>query len=111
MEFFSQRRLEQLKPWITPELLAEYRADPNGAHGRSKELGQVLNFLRSRPLENKVFAYAEVPFERYRLGMLHAERGVAPDIDMTATYPTEDEALYAVFVRRLEMLGLLSEKG
>jgi hypothetical protein len=106
IEYWRRRRGAQLRELVTPEIIEEFRLDPHGARGRSKALAQVLNFLRMQPIEDRVFAYAEVPFERYRLGSMHAERGVPPAIDEGATYATEDEAIYAVFVRRLEMLGL-----
>ena len=100
-----------LRELVTPETLAEFRADPHGARGRSQALAQVLNFIRMQPIEDRVFAYAEVPFRRYKLGSMHAERGVPPEIDASATYATEDEPIYAVFVRRLELLGIAPEAG
>ena len=111
MEYWRRRREAQLRELITPAVLEEFRADPHGARGRSTALAQTLNFIRMQPIEDRVFAYAEVPFERYRLGSMHAERGVPPEIDESATFATEDEAIYAVFVRRLELLGLAPEKG
>jgi hypothetical protein len=111
IEYFTRRRIAQLRELITPEVLEEFRTDPHGARGRSQALAQTLNFIRMQPIEDRVFAYAEVPFERYKLGSMHAERGVPPAIDESATFATEDEAIYAVFVRRLELLGLAPEKG
>jgi hypothetical protein len=111
MEYFRRRRIAQLAEMVTPAVLEEFRADPHGAKGRTKALAYLLNFMRMQPLEDRVFAYAEVPFEAYRLGSMHAERGVAPEIDTSETYASEDEAIYAVFVRRLELLGIAPEKG
>jgi branched-chain amino acid transport system permease protein len=110
-EYFTGRRIAQLREMITPEILEEFRADPHGARGRSQALAQVLNFMRMQPIEDRVFAYAEVPFERYRLGSMHAERGVPPEIDESETFATENEAIFGVFVRRLEQLGIAPEKG
>jgi hypothetical protein len=106
MEHWRRRREAQLRELVTPEVLEEFRLDPHGARGRTTALAQILNFLRMQPIEDRVFAYAEVPFERYKLGSMHAERGVPPEIDEGATFATEDEAIYAVFVRRLELLGI-----
>jgi branched-chain amino acid transport system permease protein len=111
MEYWRRRREAQLREMVTPEILEEFRADPHGARGRSQALAQVLNFMRMQPIEDRVFAYAEVPFERYRLGSMHAERGVPPEIDESETFPTENEAIFGVFVRRLEQLGIAPEKG
>jgi branched-chain amino acid transport system permease protein len=111
MTYWRRRREAQLREMVTPEVLEEFRADPHGARGRSKALAQILNYMRMQPIEDRVFAYAEVPFERYRLGSMHAERGVPPEIDAGETFATEDEAIYGVFVRRLENLGLAPEKG
>lgn len=111
IEYFTARRIAQLREMVTPEILEEFRADPHGARGRSQALAQILNFMRMQPIEDRVFAYAEVPFQRYHLGSMHAERGVPPEIDESVTYATENEAIYGVFVRRLEELGLAPEKG
>lgn len=111
IEYFTQRRISQLREMVTPEVVEEFRADPHGARGRTKALAQVLNFMRMQPLEDRIFAYAEVPFERYRLASMHAERGVPPDIEDGETFASENEAIYGVFVRRLEQLGIAPEKG
>lgn len=111
IEYFRRRRIAELRELITPEAVEEFRADPHGARGRSKALAHALNFMRMQPIEGRVFAYAEVPFQRYRLGSMRAERGVAPEIDEGETFATEEEAIFAVFLRRLEMLGLAPEKG
>lgn len=111
MEYWRRRREAQLREMVMPEILEEFRADPHGARGRTKALAQILNFIRMQPIEDRVFAYAEVPFERYRLGSMHAERGVPPEIDESTTFATEGEAIYAVFVRRLELLGIAPEEG
>ncbi len=111
IDYFTRRRTAELRELVTPEIFEEFRLDPHGARGRSQALAQVLNFIRMQPIEDRVFAYAEVPFQRYKLGSMHAERGVPPEIDESRTFATEDEAIYAVFVRRLEMLGITPEEG
>jgi hypothetical protein len=111
ISYFMQRRTEQLREMYSPAVIEEYNADPHGARGRSKELSQILNFMRMQPLEDRVFAYAEVPFEVYRLATMHAERGAAPDVDMSVSFPNENEAIREVFARRLKSLGIAPEKG
>jgi hypothetical protein len=111
MTYWRRRRGAQLREMVTPEILEEFRADPHGARGRSQALAEILNFMRMQPIEDRVFAYAEVPFQRYRLGSMHAERGVPPELDAEPTFATEDEAIYGVFVRRLKDLGLAPEEG
>ena len=107
MAFFADARREALKPMITPALLAEHAEDPRGDRSQhSTALQEVLNYLHGLPTDGKSFAYAEVPYARYRLGILRG-RGKAPDLSDPRVFATEQEAVHAVFVQRLTMLGLL----
>jgi hypothetical protein len=106
MEYWRRRREARLREFVTPEVVAEFRADPHGAAGRSLPLREALNYLRMQPIEERVFVYAEVPFERYRLGVLRAGRGAPPEIDYGTEYATEGEAIAAVFERRLAKVGV-----
>lgn len=106
MGYWRSRREARLRELVTPEVVAEFRRDPHGGEGRSLPLREALNYLRMQPIEERVFVYAEVPFERYRLGTLHARRGAPPEIDYETEYATENEAIAAVFERRLATIGI-----
>jgi hypothetical protein len=106
MEYWRGRREARLRELVTPAVVAEFRGDPHGAEGRSLALREALNYLRMQPIEDRVFVYAEVPFERYRLGLLRDGRGAPPEIDQATEYATENEAIAAVFERRLAMIGI-----
>ncbi len=106
MAWFSAARRARLRSLVTPELIAEHAADPAGygtRHGAA--LQEVLVALRSAPTVGKPFAWIEVPYRRYRLGTLQG-RGTAPVIDRRTLYRSEAEAIHAVFLARLEWLGL-----
>lgn len=107
MAFFADARHRELKPLITPALLAEHAEDPRGDRSRhSAALQDVLNYLHGLPTDGKSFAYAEVPYARYRLGILRG-RGKAPDLSDPRVFATEQEAVHAAFLQRLVALGLL----
>ena len=107
MAFFAKARHEALKPLVTPALLAEHAEDPRGDRSQhSAALQEVLNYLHGLPTDGKSFAYAEVPYARYRLGVLKG-RGKAPDLSDPRVFATEQEAVHAAFLQRLVVLGLL----
>jgi len=107
MAWFMRTRQRELRPLITPELIAEHMRDPSGATTHhSTQLQEVLNLLRSAPTTGKPFAYIEVPYKRYRIGRMRG-RGHAPDIARGPVYDNERAAIHAVFLARLDWLGLL----
>ena len=107
MAFFANARHKALKPLVTPALLAEHAEDPRGARSQhSAALQEVLNYLHGLPTDGKSFAYAEVPYARYRLGILRG-RGQAPDLSDPRVFASEQEAVHAAFLQRLVALGLL----
>ena len=111
MAFFADARRHELKPLITPALLAEHAEDPRGDQSpHSTALQDVLNYLHGLPTDGKSFAYAEVPYARYRLGILRG-RGKAADLSDPRVFATEREAVHAVFLQRLVALGLLDAEG
>ena len=107
MTFYTKTRCRELKPTVTPALLAEHAEDPRGGASRhSPALQDVLNFVHAEAIDGKAFAYAEVPYQKYRLGILRG-RGVAPEIRRDRAFKTEREAVHAVLLERLGTLGLL----
>jgi branched-chain amino acid transport system permease protein len=104
---FAAERVKALKPALTADLLAEFDREPTGATRRhSPALQRLLVFVRSAPIEGKMFIYAEKPDELYRLALMRG-RGRPPQIVEGERYRTEAEAVRAVFRRRLAALGLI----
>jgi len=111
MAFFAEAKRRELRPLVTPALLAEHAEDPRGDRSpHSAALQDVLNYLHGQPTDGKSFAYAEVPYQRYRVGLLRG-RGKAPTLDDPREFATEREAVHAVFLQRLVALGLLDAEA
>lgn len=107
MAFFAEARASALRPLITRELLAEHAEDPRGEDTpHSQALQAVLNYLHNMPTDGKSFAYAELPYQRYRVGVMQA-RGMSPVFQEDRVYASEREAVHAVFLQRLKAHGLL----
>lgn len=111
LALFAEKRRAALAPLVTPALLREHEEDPRGGdtpHGFA--LQDVLNHVHNMPTDGKSFAYAEVPYQRYRLGVMHA-RGAAPTFPDDRVFTSEREAVHAVFLDRLKTLGLMDGEG
>ena len=108
MDKFRRRRVAELSPHVTEALLAELSDDPKGSRGdHSDELSQVINFVRNEaPMAGRAFVYVEEPNRSYRLARMRG-RGKAPDLD-GPSFASEAEAVAAVIIERLEVLGLLT---
>ena len=111
---FTAARLKKLGPQVKAGLLAEFERDPTGAVNRhSAALQQLLNFIRSVPIEGKVFVYVTKAYQEYRVGILQG-RGKAPLLVDGLHYRDEMAAVRTAFRRRLAALGLIesgSEHG
>lgn len=111
LSFLATVRQRELKPLITPALLAEHAEDPRGDKTpHSAALQDVLNYLHGLPTDGKSFAYAELPYQRYRVGILRG-RGNAPSLDDPREFATESECVHAVFLQRLVALALLDAEA
>ncbi|MCC6706998.1 MAG: hypothetical protein IT492_05460 [Gammaproteobacteria bacterium] len=111
MALFAAKRRQALAPLITPALLEEHAEDPRGGDTpHSFALQDVLNYVHNLPTDGKSFAYAEAPYQRYRLGIMRA-RGTAPTLADARVFASEREAVHAVFLERLQSLGLLGKGG
>lgn len=107
LALFADKRRQALAPLITPALLQEHAQDPRGGEApHGFELQDVLNYVHNMPTDGKSFAYAEVPYQRYRLGIMSA-RGIAPHFADERVFASEREAVHAVFLERLRTLGLI----
>jgi hypothetical protein len=105
MEEFRRRRVEALRPLVTPELVAAHRANPRGPH--SHELNLVLNFVRGPafPMDRKPFVHLRKPYSEYGLALMTARGEPAVLVD-EPSYSSEHEAIHAAFLQRLAAHGL-----
>lgn len=77
---------------------AEFKARPIGYH--SPGLQRVLNVLRGGPKAGKYVLVVRVPFERWVLGRLPAERGAPVEILEDWEFTDLEEAEWTVFKLR-----------
>jgi len=108
LDYFHTRRKQIISKMITPEIIAEHERDPRGTgDAHSRELSEILRYIRNIPSAGKIFIYAVRPFHEYRLARM---RGAGGKTEMlgNATFGTEGEAAHAVFIARLTELGLWS---
>ncbi|MFO1349639.1 MAG: branched-chain amino acid ABC transporter permease [Gammaproteobacteria bacterium] len=99
---FNKNLRDHLKTLITPELIEEHRRKPLGQH--SEALERVLNFFRRAPMENKYALYEIEANRRYKIVALTGVKGIAPrDVD-ERIYTDKNEALHAVFLKRVQEL-------
>ena len=105
LEVFRARRRAALLPLVTPELIAEHRANPKEPH--SRELQLVLNFIRgpATPVEGRSFVYVRRPYEEYGIGVITA-RGEPPVLLEDGPFASAREAHHQAFLRRLQAHGL-----
>jgi hypothetical protein len=101
-ERFHARRVAALRPTITEALVAEHRRSPLGPH--SEPLQRVLNYFGLFGIDGKLITeHDDEHWFVCRLAgfpALSAERLAGP-------FQTEEEALHAVFRRRLaDVFGL-----
>ncbi|MCZ8130401.1 MAG: hypothetical protein O9284_03780 [Steroidobacteraceae bacterium] len=109
MTHWREQRIRDLRPLVTPGLLAEHSRNPVGAHERhSAELTLVLNFVRSLCAADKEFIYAIEPFATYAIGRA-AGRGSRPDLSDPERFLRREDAMHAIFLRRLRRFGLLDD--
>jgi branched-chain amino acid transport system permease protein len=99
---FERAIRDQLREWITPEIIEEHRLSPLGQH--SDHLERILNYFRKQPISNKYVVYCESAFQAYRVVALSGIPGVPPRLVDDKTYPNLDEAYHAVFLRRINDL-------
>lgn len=101
-QVFEETVRSYLRALVTPDLVEEHRRQPVGHH--SPALAQVLAYFRQQPTPGKLAVLASVPGQRWdviRLGGLGAPHEV-----VETGFQREDDALHAVFLRRLSEAGL-----
>lgn len=98
---FNDNWARRVRGLIDEQLVEEHRKTPRGPH--SDRLARVLRYFRSQPIPGKLIVIEETPWERYRIGVLTGVPGRAAT-PLDGSYPTYDEALHAIFLRRVEDL-------
>jgi hypothetical protein len=99
---WNKRMRESLGPLVTDELIAEHARNPHGQH--SDALERVLNYLRRAPQQGKYAVLCVNPYREYRIVVLAGARGQGARFLDDRKFPTEKEALHAVFLERLKEL-------
>lgn len=104
----SRRLAEHLRPLITPDLVAEHRRSP--LHRvKSPALLHVLDALRQEPIEGKLAVLARIPGSSYQIIRLAGALSRPNDLSDRRRFATEADALHAIFLQRLEEMGLGSD--
>ena len=92
----------QLKPLVTPELIEEHRQKPIGQHSDSLE--RVLNYFRRAPAEGKYALFELEPNRKYKVIVTTGWRDELPADADGKIYTDKNEALHAIFLKRVEEL-------
>ena len=101
-ERFDERLRAHLRTLVTPALIEEYRTSPMGQH--SDDLERVLNYFRRAPFEGKYVLFELEANAKYKIvTTTAAEGGLPQDVDGTV-YSDKNEALHAVFLKRVDEL-------
>ena len=102
LERFDRQLRAHLRTLVTPALIEEYRANPLGQH--SGDLERVLNYFRRSPFEGKYVLFELEANRKYKIVTTTAKAGGLPqDVDGTV-YTDKNEALHAVFLKRVDAL-------
>jgi branched-chain amino acid transport system permease protein len=99
---FNREVRERLKASINDAMIEAHRRRPNGPHDDA--LSRVLNYFRRAAVTDKYAILAVKPFAEYRMVALSGQRGVPPRMIDDRVFPTEDEAMHAVFLKRVQDL-------
>lgn len=98
---FNDGWADRVRALIDDGLIEEHRRAPRGPH--SDRLARVLRFFRSQPIPGKLIVIEEIPWERYRIGVLTGVPGRAAT-PLEGFYGSYDETLHAIFRRRVDEL-------
>jgi len=99
---FDKRLRDHLKTLVSPEIIEEHRLKPLGQH--SDALDRVLHYFRSAGGENKYVLYEIKANSEYKIIVTTGQKGIPPrDLDSTV-YTDKNEALHAVFLKRVQDL-------
>lgn len=97
---WQERARRYVRATVSDEMIAEHARSPLGQH--SAELDRVLAYFRRQPLAGKYVILADSIDGPFRVGRLSGRRGQLPETLPDESYPTEHEAMHAVFLRRVQ---------
>lgn len=99
---FDARLRAHLRTLITPALIEEHRANPIGQHSDSLE--RVLNYFRRAPLDGKYALFELEPNRKYKIMVTTGRGGGLPQDTDEEVYTDKNDALHAVFLKRVQAL-------
>ena len=99
---FERQQRAYLRTLITPALIEEYRKSPLGQH--SGDLERVLNYFRRGPFEGKYVLFELEANRKYKIVTTTAQQGGLPQEVDGKVYTDKNEALHAVFLKRVDAL-------
>ena len=99
---FDSRVRAAVRPLLTKKVIAEHKRNPLGDH--SDGLKRVLNYFRRSTTLTPYVLFCTKPFCEWRVARLSGERGKAPGFIDALTYDSEEKAMHAVFLKRVEEL-------
>ena len=102
MRRFDRIVRRELKALVTDDLIAEH--ERTAGKRRSDALERVLTYFRRAAIADKYAILAVTPFAEYRIVALSGRRGVPPRVVDDRSYATEEKALHAVFLKRVQDL-------
>ena len=103
--FFDEKRRNEIISIIDkyPEIIVEHEENPLGYRNHpSPHLQRVHNYFRMQPTFGKYYIYTEKEWNTYRIAQIR-EFGEIPEI-IDGEYTTEEGAMHAVFLKRIEDL-------
>lgn len=108
--YFDHRRGREILDMIDEQLIEEHSSNPlQGIGHHSATLQIVLNYFRNAPIIGKEFVYVVNPYKEYRVGVVTL-RGEAAGLLNDNTYSSEEQAVHAVFMARVDKLHA-AQKG
>jgi branched-chain amino acid transport system permease protein len=99
---FDARVRAAVRPLLTKKVISEHKRNPLGDH--SDGLKRVLNYFRRSTTLTAYVLICTSPFREWRIGRLSGERGKAPAFIDVLTYDSEEKAMHALFLKRVEEL-------
>lgn len=104
VERFGERQRDRLAALVTPDVVAEHAAHPVG--DPSPALAVVLAAMRQSTTAGKLALLETVVDREWAIVRLSGVPGIPHRIEGSERYRSHDAALHAVFIRRLDEMGL-----
>ncbi|MFD1705971.1 hypothetical protein ACFSCZ_04285 [Siminovitchia sediminis] len=112
-EYYDNKRRHEILSILRkhPEIIKEHEENPLGYRKHhSLLLQRVLNYFRMQPVLGKYFIYSDDYWKEYRIAV-NVELGQRPKILEEPVFDSEEEAMHAVFLKRIEDLEKLTTRS